>query len=88
MSNLKYVFKFLAVFAISAFMAAAFADESAIASDIEKLKVMKEKEKNQIDQQENNFAEQYRKTAELVKKQGGDPRPLLEAAALYEKRAQ
>ncbi len=38
--------------------------------------------------QSKSLAQQYRETAEMVARQGGDPRPILDAAAYFEKQAE
>lgn len=60
------------------------------ADDERKIKIRKEEEKDlklndeSFRNQAKSLAEEYRKTAEIVAKQGGDPKPLLAAAAYFE----
>jgi len=55
-----------------------------------KIKIRKEQELRLKKQNKLHFrqtkalAEQYKKTAKLIKRQGGDPQPLLDAAAYFE----
>ena len=59
-------------------------------ADEKKIKIRKKEEhglKKQVrsyNQQAKVLAKQYKKTAKLVERQGGDPRPLLDAAAYFE----
>lgn len=66
------------------------ADSIGRVSDEKKIKIRKEEEKDlklndeSYRNQAKSLAEEYRNTAEIVAKQGGDPKPLLAAAAYFE----
>lgn len=67
----------------------AYASEISL-SDENKIKVRK-KEEQSLKRQDKSYSQQakalakhYKKTAKLIKKQGGDPKPLLDAAAYFE----
>ncbi len=71
----------------------AHATETAQVDDEEKIEIRVEEEETLKEQdtayarQAKILAEQYRERAELVADQGGDPKPLLDAAAYFEEQS-
>ncbi len=77
----------LIFFAVSLSILTAQADESIITSNLEGLKKIKQQEKENIKQESLDYVGIYKKSAKLVASQGGNPKPLLDAAAYFANKA-